>query len=499
MAHQGDATTCHDTTACELVQIKYKGDGSTTNFDFPFTYIKQNDIFVSMWDEDAFKYIEYPRTDDEGNVQWAFTDGNATEITFTDAPPAPGADDTEQCNIKIYRTTDVRPIIARFASGSAIRARDLNDNFEQLQLAIEEGRCQVPDWLLDYLDKYFWNKGDETIYKDESFDCDADDRIASAAAICQKIENAIDDRIVTDPNELCPGSDDKIPSTGALCEAFVERPDLISRAQQTVGPKPTIADQRLGDDTIFSSAASAARHDTYHQDETPAYPNGYSEQPGKEWWDTDNLGDYIWDDNAEAWIDVGMAGPPGVAGPVGPPGVIHTGDIPPTTYFDPYLNGERPIRDGDAWWNTSTAHLYVYYSPDPGGSSQWVDTSVPGPKGNPGMPVTVHTGDEPPEDFPTNEGRDRPIQDGDLWFNTSNANLYVYYSPDPGGSSQWVDIAKPGPQGPAGADGPAGPEGPPGADGGGGGGGTTYTFSAPLRVDGANNVSIDLQLLTGTP
>ena len=479
---------------CGDSEIKYLGNGSQVLFDFPFQYIDQDDVKVDLFDEETRRWVS---VDDPLWEAFSWTFANPTTIEFNIAPAAPTLPTTD-ANIRIYRCTPIDPMIAQFNPGSAIRARDLNDNFEQLQRAIQENRCQVPDWLFDYLDEYYWNKQEDTIYQDDEFDCDADDRIATAAAICAKIEDAIDDRIVTDPNELCPGDDTHIPSTGALCEAFVERPDLISRAQQTVGPKPTIADQRLGDDTIFSSAASAARHDTYHQDETPAYPNGYSEQPGKEWWDTDNLGDYIWDDNAEAWIDVGMAGPPGVAGPVGPPGVIHTGDTPPTTYFDPYLNGERPIRDGDAWWNTSTAHLYVYYSPDPGGSSQWVDTSVPGPKGNPGMPVTVHTGDEPPTDYPTNEGRDRPVQDGDLWFNTLTATLYVYYSPDPGGSSQWVDIAKPGPQGPAGADGPPGPEGPPGADGG-GGGGPTYTFSAPLRVDGANNVSIDLQLLTGTP
>jgi hypothetical protein len=44
-------------------------------------------------------------------------------------------------NIRIRRSTDVNPLIAQFNPGSAIRARDLNDNFEQLQLAIEETQC----------------------------------------------------------------------------------------------------------------------------------------------------------------------------------------------------------------------------------------------------------------------------------------------------------------------------------------------------------------------
>ena len=38
-------------------------------------------------------------------------------------------------------------MIATFNPGSAIRARDLNDNFEQLQSAIQENRCELADNL----------------------------------------------------------------------------------------------------------------------------------------------------------------------------------------------------------------------------------------------------------------------------------------------------------------------------------------------------------------
>ena len=463
---------------CGDSEILYQGNGSQTRFTFPFEYMAESDVGVDIYNESTRRWVNATDPSWLGEHDWSFA--NATTIEFEKAPPAP--EDPDIFNIKIYRCTDIDPLMAQFYPGSSIRAQDLNDNFEQLKLAIEEGRCQVPDWLFDYLDKYYWNKAEDTIYTGDEFVCD-DEHVASTGAICQKIEDAIDDRIVTDP-DFCPGSDTEIPSTGAICEKledYVETIDIITKAQQTVGPQPTIAEQRISDDTVFSSAASKARHDTYHQDETPASPVNYAEQPGKNWWDTNVLGDYTWDDNAEAWIDVGMAGPPGVAGPVGPPGVIHTGDVPPTTYFDPYLNGERPVRDGDGWWNTSNAHLYVYYCPDPGGSCQWVDTSVPGPQGPAGIP-TVHTGDEPPTQFPADNGSFRPIKDGDLWFNTSNANLYVYYAPDPGGSNQWVDIGKPG---------PAGPPGPAGAPGDAG----QYTFESPLKAV-ANTVSLEISDLS---
>jgi hypothetical protein len=464
---------------CGDSEIKYKGNGSQVLFDFPFQYIDQDDVKVDLFDEDTRRWVS---VDDPLWEAFSWTFANPTTIEFNIAPAAPTLPTTD-ANIRIYRCTPIDPMIAQFNPGSAIRARDLNDNFEQLQRAIQENRCQVPDWLFDYLDKYYWNKQNETIYTNDEFICD-DQHVATGGAICKKIEDAIDDRIVTDP-DFCPGSDTEIPSTGAICErldGYVETLDIITRAQQTTGPQPTIAEQRLGDDTVFSSSASAARHDTYHQDATPAHPQNYAEQPGKNWWDTNVLGDYTWDDNAGAWIDIGMAGPPGIAGPVGPPGVIHTGDNPPTKYDDPYFNGERDIRNGDAWWNTSNAHLYVYYAPDPGGSNQWVDTSVPGPQGRPGIPVTVHTGDEPPTQFPTDNGF-RPVEDGDLWWDTSNANLYVYYSPDPGGSSQWVDIGKPGPQG---------PQGPAGQSGG----TINYTFQAPLNVDANDKVTFDISNLS---
>ena len=41
-----------------------------------------------------------------------------------------------------------------------------------------------------------------------------------------------------------------------------------------------------------------------------------------------------------------------------------------------------------------------------------------------------------------------PVKDGDLWFNTQNAQLYAYY--EDGDSSQWVSVAKTGPEGPKG-------------------------------------------------
>ena len=53
--------------------------------------------------------------------------------------------------------------------------------------------------------------------------------------------------------------------------------------------------------------------------------------------------------------------------------------------------------------------------------------------------------------------------DGDLWYDSENGNLYVYYND--GSSSQWVATTHTGPEGPTGPTGLTGPQGVQGASG----------------------------------
>ena len=96
-------------------QELYEGDGNTTNFTFPFEYIKEADIRVSLNGADTTE----------------FTFANATTIQFNTAP-ADGA------AIRIYRVTDIDNAVATFFSGSSIRAQDLNDNADQLLYSTQE-------------------------------------------------------------------------------------------------------------------------------------------------------------------------------------------------------------------------------------------------------------------------------------------------------------------------------------------------------------------------
>ena len=129
---------------CESVSIKYQGNGSQTLFTFPFTYISYQDIVAFIYDEIEKTWV---------NQENKFIFANATTVEFLTAPPAPT--DTELDNVWIARRTDLEAMVSSFYPGSSIRAQDLNDNFDQLRLAIQEGRCSLQD-SLETLDKEVW-------------------------------------------------------------------------------------------------------------------------------------------------------------------------------------------------------------------------------------------------------------------------------------------------------------------------------------------------------
>ena len=310
------------TNTCESNQIKYKGDGASVLFTFPFTYIDEADVKVSLWDETSRRWVY--------TTDWSFA--NATTIQFNTAPPAPDLEDTTQFNIRIGRCTPIDPLAASFYPGSAIRAEDLNNNFEQLQLAIQEGRCQVPSWLFDFLDDYYWNKEEETTYIDDVWIDESDDEhIPTTGAVQQELVERWDKRTETTyiPDDWEDEADDlHVPTTGAVDKHIDEEIQTNYDLRSVTRPEQitTGGFGEIDDTHYFTTAASAQRHDVYHQgikpDDLPY------EQPGKGWFDTATLDDYTWDSNAGAWVDMQNAGPPGPPGPPGPAGSTYTFTAP---------------------------------------------------------------------------------------------------------------------------------------------------------------------------
>jgi hypothetical protein len=91
-----------------ITENKYTGNGSTVLYSFTFPYLETTDIKVSL----------------NGTVTTAYTLANATTVQFNTAPANGVA-------IRLYRQTDDENLAATFFPGSAIRAKDLNDNFTQ--------------------------------------------------------------------------------------------------------------------------------------------------------------------------------------------------------------------------------------------------------------------------------------------------------------------------------------------------------------------------------
>ncbi len=175
------------TDSCGSSQIEYLGNGSQTDFTFPFTYMKESDVYVELFNESTSSWVDANDSSWLGAGSWSFA--NATTIKFNTAPPAPTDNDIEE-TIRISRCTEIDPLIATFNPGSAIRARDLNDNFEQLQSAIQENRCGLernlgdPD---DVITRYQQENGEWVEFEDN--------KLASSDAIIARHDSYVQENI----------------------------------------------------------------------------------------------------------------------------------------------------------------------------------------------------------------------------------------------------------------------------------------------------------------
>ena len=104
---------------------QYTGDGSTTLFPFTFPYIAESDIVVTV--DDVVQTII---------TEYIFS--NATTIGFLSAP-------ADGSIVLIRRVTSSDNLKATFFPGSAIRARDLNDNFTQNLYVTQESVINASD------------------------------------------------------------------------------------------------------------------------------------------------------------------------------------------------------------------------------------------------------------------------------------------------------------------------------------------------------------------
>jgi hypothetical protein len=100
-------------------------------YGFAIEYIEQEDIQVSLYDNGIADWVLTAQND--ATNPWIFQ--SLTQIQFTNGDPG--------VNIQIKRNTDINETEATFAFGSAIRAQDLNNNFEQSLFALQENNQDI--------------------------------------------------------------------------------------------------------------------------------------------------------------------------------------------------------------------------------------------------------------------------------------------------------------------------------------------------------------------
>ena len=281
----------------------YTGDGTTTLFTFPFEYITQDDVKVSLNDVDTNLY----------------TYANATTIQMNTAPAV-------DVRIRIYRDTNVDDLKAEFFSGSSIRAQDLNNNFLQNNFAVQEIKNYTWDNEIDTIhsdetwessdtkiattaamDQRFQDEATETIESTETWVSD-DDRVPTTAAtdarVDAKIDTAITSDIGTDGTGITVTNDGDGTITLGLASNSIDfdrikNSDIITQAEQDAGS------QSPADSSVFTSAASARRFDTLVQTDNPGSSTNWA--IGKTWLQNDaDKTVYMW--TGAAWVSVASGG-----------------------------------------------------------------------------------------------------------------------------------------------------------------------------------------------
>ena len=319
------------TTACANVSIKYNGDGIQKVFSFPFTYLSWSDVEAFLYDETNKIWV---------NQKNKFIRDTATTLEFLTAPPASSAD-----NILIARNTDLASMIATYYPGSSIRAQDLNDDFDQLRFAIEEGRCDLETFRSDL--------GDDFVEKDKVFDR-ADQEAGKWSGT---------------------GDQDYLATTGAIA----------AREDTVVGqyPPPPVTFQQPGKGWMNTDNCWASYWNPTSKSWVAYVNTGPRGVPGR--------------DGTDGVSIVGPQGPTGPQGPVGE-GINVTGYIdvpgPPTasgTVVGEFIIDSNSIGwfwDGTTWEDTGSIQGPQGVQGEPGANGAdgaaatiTVDNTVTGPAG----------------------------------------------------------------------------------------------------------------------
>jgi len=159
-----------------------EGNENQTDFQFTFEYITKDDVRVSINDVETTSYT------------WP----NATTVRIT-------ADLSVGDRIRVFRYTNVDNLKATFYSGSSIRAKDLNDNFQQNNFAVQE------------IKNYTWDSEVDTVHSNEVWES-SDERIATTAAMDQRFQDEATETITS--TETYVDTDEAVPTALAASNQY---------------------------------------------------------------------------------------------------------------------------------------------------------------------------------------------------------------------------------------------------------------------------------------
>ena len=306
---------CHN---CDDVRNAYIGNGVQKEYEITFEYdpLKPETIKVAFWNEESMVWEPVPQ---ENN--WVFQ--HETLIRFNEAP-AFGQ------KFIIYRCTDINDDFAIFYPGTAIKAQELNDNFEVLQSAIEETRCATNRNDEKSEEKY-WNKVDNTIRYEQQTTGEAEalldeEHIFDAAAIAARHDSYVQD---SPPATLPYEQSGKIwNDTENIRNYFWDKSVGTWVSYTTTGPSGPQGDFGPPGKMIVSDSPPT---------EYPAVGTNQSRplESGDLWFDSYNVLMYVfYVDNVGPgqWVSVSKTGPQGPEGPEGPVGGIEEAPDDGQTY-----------------------------------------------------------------------------------------------------------------------------------------------------------------------
>jgi len=380
-------------SVCDLTEKLAIGDGSTLQFPFQFKYQNESDISVALYDNSIEQWVDQPRD--------TWTLNTLTTVLFDTAPPA-----SATANVKIYRITDITDLEAEFFPGSAIRAEDLNNNFQQLQYAIQEVDCNssgnevIIDDLQDQIDQNAQDISD----LDDSVTQNESDIADNAANISTNADN-----IAINAGNISQNTSDIAANTAELANRWNKTDETTQEAETWVADDATVATTGAIEQRILTIL-----------DDPTAPTGGY--------WNKD--GDTI--DSSKNWSPSDNT--------VGTTKAIDDQLTPIKN--DVSTNAGNINQNASDIANNATDIANRWNKTSETVSSGWTSSNnlVATTQAIRDTFAAVTTSTVPPNN---------PV-DGDLWLNSNTGVLYFYYEDI--NSSQWISVST-GPEGPSGADG----------------------------------------------